>query len=297
LCVRHALVPAELTTGPFTTAEAARLGVTAAALRSEPWVHMLRGVWRHRDVADTREERVAAVRLLLTPHAVVCALTAAWLQGIDVQDPRNRLVWVACQTGHRMRRRPGLMMRELTLAPADVVSLCGLAVTNPLRTAFDCARWLSPVEAVVVLDALSHLQLICLDDVRDYTVTHPGLRWVTRVRHAVDLADPLSESPMESRLRLLLVRAGIHSLRPQVVVRDGDFTARLDLADEQLMVAAEYDGSDHWMQRREDDRRRDRLRALGWTIIVVSAEDYYSSSTGIVANVRAALAAARRRLT
>jgi very-short-patch-repair endonuclease len=189
------------------------------------------------------------------------------------------------------------MMRELTLAPADVVSLCGLAVTNPLRTAFDCARWLSPVEAVVVLGALSHLQLICLDDVRDYTVTHPGLRWVTRVRHAVDLADPLSESPMESRLRLLLVRAGIHSLRPQVVVRDGDFTARLDLADEQLMVAAEYDGSDHWMQRREDDRRRDRLRALGWTIIVVSAEDYYSSSTGIVANVRAALAAARRRLT
>jgi very-short-patch-repair endonuclease len=102
---------------------------------------------------------------------------------------------------------------------------------------------------------------------------------------------------MESRLRVLLVRAGIHSLRPQVVVRDADFTARLDLADEQLMVAAEYDGSDHWMQRREDDRRRDRLRALGWTIIVVSAEDYYSSPTGIITSVRAALAAARRRLT
>jgi very-short-patch-repair endonuclease len=85
-------------------------------------------------------------------------------------------------------------------------------------------------------------------------------------------------------------------LRPQIVVRDGGFTARLDLADELLMVAAEYDGSDHWMQRRADDRRRDRLRALGWTVIVVSSEDYHSTPASIITSVREAMAAARRRL-
>jgi hypothetical protein len=129
-----------------------------------PWVQTLRGVWQHRDVTDTRDLRVAAVRLLLTPAAVVCGPTAAWLHGIDVQDRRTDLVWVACRTGQRMRSRPGLLMRELTLSPSDLGCVDGIPVTVPLRTAFDCARWLSPVEAVVVLDALSHDRMVCIDD-------------------------------------------------------------------------------------------------------------------------------------
>jgi hypothetical protein len=269
--------------------------VSATALCRGPWVQSLRGVWQHRDLADTRENRVAAVRLLLTPAAVVCGPTAAWLQGINVQDRRNDLVWVACQTGQRMRGRPGLMMRELTLGASDIGCLAGIPLTVALRTAFDCARWLSPVEAVVVIDALSHEQVICIDDLVEYAAVQAGLRWVTRVRTAAGLADARSESPMETRLRLLFASCGITSLVPQVVVRDGDFHARLDLADERLKVAAEYDGSEHWTQRRDDDRRRDRLRALGWTVIVVSAEDYYGAPSATVASVRAALAAASRR--
>jgi very-short-patch-repair endonuclease len=227
---------------------------------------------------------------------MICGLTAAWLHGIEVQDSRTQVVWVACLNGQRMRGRPGLMMRELTVVPSDVTVLDGLPVTTPLRTAFDCARWLSQTEAVVVVDALGHDGLLCSDDLTQYAETHRGLRWVTRARAAAQLADPRSESPMETRLRLLLIRHGITSLVPQVVVVHGRFTARLDLAAERLKVAAEYDGADHWEQRRADDRRRDTLRALGWTIIVVSAEDYYRTPAAVVAAVRAALDAASRRL-
>jgi very-short-patch-repair endonuclease len=287
--VRPPRVPTELTTAPFTPATAARFGLSATALRTGPWVRAFHGVWRHRDLSDTRECRVAAARLLLTPNAVICGLTSAWLQGIDVQDRRTDQIWVACRTGSRMRARSGVAMRELTLIERDIGDLDGLPVTVPVRTAFDCARWLAPTEAVVVIDALSHAHQFCLDDLRDYVAGQAGLRWISRVRAALDRADPRSESPMETRLRLLFFRNGITSLVPQVVVTDGSFTARLDLADEKRKVAVEYDGAAHWLQRRDDDRRRDRLRALGWTVIVVSAEDYYEHPEKIIAVVRAAL--------
>jgi very-short-patch-repair endonuclease len=59
-----------------------------------------------------------------------------------------------------------------------------------------------------------------------------------------------------------------------------------------VKVAVEYDGALHWSRRRADDRRRDAIRALGWTVIVVSAEDYYRHPSGLVVQVRSALRAA-----
>jgi very-short-patch-repair endonuclease len=165
-------------------------------------------------------------------------------------------------------------------------------VTTPLRTAFDCARWLPLVEAVVVIDALSHAGYFAVEELLAFAAAHPGWRWVTRVARAAALADARSESPMESRLRLLLVRAGLTGLQPQlnVFASDGRLVGRLDLAFEAWKVAVEYDGAWHWRQRRQDDRRRDALRRLGWTVIVVSAEDYYNDPAGVVRRVREALA-------
>ena len=63
-------------------------------------------------------------------------------------------------TGKRVRTRPGCEVREITVD--DVVTfrrVDGVAVTTALRTVFDCGRWLSVVEGVVVADALAHLGL------------------------------------------------------------------------------------------------------------------------------------------
>ena len=56
-----ARVPDELRHRPFTREEAQAAGVSAKALESAPWRSILRGVWAHVDLPDSRETRLAAV--------------------------------------------------------------------------------------------------------------------------------------------------------------------------------------------------------------------------------------------
>lgn len=290
----RAFVPEQLTKSPFTTAEAALAGVSSSSLRGGPWRHIFRNVWAHEDVEDSRETRLAAVRLVLGKHAFVCGLTAAWLYGIDARDKRWDLVWVGCPTGSRLRTRAGCYTREITVDVTDLDLLNGVLLTTPVRTLYDCARWLAPAERLVVADALAHDGLVTPDELSAYRNRHKGIRDVRRVDDVIKAMEPLSESPMETRLRHLLVAAGLPRPTAQHVVRDpsGGFVARLDLAYLGCRLAIEYDGAFHWDQRREDDRRRDAVRDLGWTVLVVSASDLQNGGEALVARVRAQLRAA-----
>jgi very-short-patch-repair endonuclease len=293
--MRYGLVPDELRHGPFTTRIAARCGVSRSALRGDEWRHLLRDVWVHKDVADTREMRLAAVELVLPEHAFLCGLTPAWTYGIDVQDRRGDLIWVGCRTGHRLRTRPGCMVREITVDDDDLQLIDGVWMTTPLRTVFDCGRWLSLVEGVVVADALTHARLVSVEQLQAYARCHRGLRGVRRLDQVVSLTEPDTESPMETRVRLVLVLGGLAKPKPQVVVMDrtGCFVARGDLGYEKERVIVEYDGAWHWEQRVADERRREAMRREGWEVIVVSAEDYYQYPERTVARVRNALALRR----
>lgn len=288
--VKGAHVPAALTAGPFTTRTAAQHGVTSDKLRGRAWRQLFRGVWVVAAAVLDRTTWLQAARLVLPVDAVLCGLSAVDGWDVDVRPADDMTVHAAFTDGVPRQRR-GMHLRQLRLAPADVVSRGGWLVTTPLRTAFDCARWLPLVDAVVVVDALARAGLIEIDDLVTFAQQHPGVRWVRRVGDVVRLADGRSESPMETRLRLLLAWAGLDHLEPQFVVRDaaGRFVARVDLAFVAAKVAVEYDGAWHWKQRRADDRRRDALRDLGWTVLVVSAEDYYRYPQTIVARVEQAL--------
>lgn len=239
--------------------------------------------------------RLDAVRLILGPHSFICGLTAAWSYGIDVQDRRGELVWVGCRTGHRLRSRDGCQHKEITVDDSDLQQVDGIMMTTPLRTAFDCARWLPLVEAVVVADALAHAEAITQTELASYLASHRGLRGVRQVERVIDLMDPKSESPMETRVRLLLVLAGLPRPEPQLIVRDPNdrLVARADLGYRDARLLIEYDGAWHWKQRVADEQRREALRDLGWKVLVVTSDDYYTTPGRTVARVRAALLAAR----
>lgn len=287
-------VPEGLRHCPFTTAEARAGGLSASSLRGSEWRHVFRDVWVHSSVEDTTAMRVEAAKLVLGQDGFICGLTAAWIYGVDVQDGRGLLVWVGRRTGDWRRVRPGCLVREITIEAGDLDRVDGCWVTSPLRTAFDCARWLSLSEAVVVADAFAHAGLMTCEEHAAYTRTHRRLRGVAQADVVADLLEPLSESPMESRLRVLLVRSGFETPVAQYVVRNdlGEFVARADLAFPDRRIIVEYDGTLHWEQRRADDRRRDAIRALGWTVLVASRSDYYEHPQEFVAQLRRAFAAA-----
>jgi hypothetical protein len=66
-------------------------------------------------------------------------------------------------------------------------------------------------------------------------------------RRAASLAREGVDSPQETRLRLLLVLAGLPEPHVNLIIRgrDGSWRRRYDLAYEQLRLIIEYDGRQH----------------------------------------------------
>ncbi|MBV9292678.1 MAG: DUF559 domain-containing protein, partial [Frankiales bacterium] len=235
-----------------------------------------------------------AARLLIPPHGVLCGLTAAYVLGIDVRRLNDLDVHVGFPKGKRIRKRPGLVVCQETLAETDIAEIDGTRVTTPLRTAFDCLRWLRGAERIVVADALAHAGLVDPAELARYFAARRRLRNLRIGERLVEFIEPMAESPMESRSRYELVNVG-GLPRPVVQhpVHDtwGTLVGILDMAYPEVKVGVEYDGAFHWLQRRADERRRAAMRALGWWIIVLSDEDIFRTPINTVAEVRRALRA------
>jgi hypothetical protein len=170
-------------------------------------------------------------------------------------------------------------------------------VTTALRTAFDLARHLDLTDAVAAVDAMLTRRWITITKLAEYAAKRPGWSGAPRVRRVLELSLPGAESPMESRVRLLLVLAGLPIPVPQYKIRDsaGRLLARLDLAYPELRLAIEYDG-DHHRERdqfRRDLARLNRLRLLGWTVLQFTADDVLRHPERVVNQVRAAIARCR----
>ena len=294
--VRPPSTPPALMSGPFTKAQALQVGVTASGLRSAPWRRLFWGVWVHESLPDTRELRLSAARLAIPDSAVVCGTTAAWLYGADVRRADDLDVHVCYPPGRRRRAQPGLIVTEQLLDPGDVLSSRGVRLTTPVRTVFDCLRLLSGVERLVVADALTHLGFVTLDELRAYFANSRRRRNIRIGERLLDLVEPRIESPMETRMRWQLIQSGLPIPVCQLEVRDraGRFVARIDFAYPDLRIAVEFDGAWHWTRRREDDHRRQRLRELGWTVLVFSAEDVYTNPREMAETVRRAREQASR---
>ena len=104
-----------------------------------------------------------------------------------------------------------------------------------------------------------------------------GARGCRQLRRAVELADPLAESAMETRLRLILVMGGLPPpvLQYRVCDARGNLLARVDLAYPQARLAIEYDGRHHFDdQYSRRDRRRDLLLdEVGWYTMRFTEDD------------------------
>jgi hypothetical protein len=171
-----------------------------------------------------------------------------------------------------------------------------MAVTTPARTAFDLGRRKGLQKAVIHIDALARATELKIADVDLLVDRHRGVRGIVQLRRALTLVDGGSESPWETRTRLVLVSAGLPSVRTQVPVFDGGcLIARIDMGWEEFLVGVEFDGAQHWTdpaQRTWDIDRLAKLEALGWRIVRVSANLLRHRPAVLIARVIDALRAA-----
>jgi hypothetical protein len=252
------------------------------------------GVYAPWGVELTALQRAEAAWLWSRRRGVVAGNSAAALLGAK---------WVSrdldAELVHDNRKSPPrLVVHTDTLKPDEVVTVDGITVTGPARTAFDIGRRTeSRLHSLQRLDALANATAVGIDEVEAVIAAHPGVRGLNRLRRVLPLVDGGAESPQETRTRLALIDAGLPPPETQIMVYDehGGFVARVDMGYRDLRVGIEYDGPQHWTdpeQRQRDIDRHWALVALGWVIIRVSADLLRYREATFIGRVEAAMYAA-----
>jgi len=278
------------TRGPreFTLAEARQSGLTRRQLQGGGYRRVAQAVYREVGVPEVPEMILRSLRRGLPADAVFSGATAAWLHGLDFEpcDPAEvtvpELSW--------LRPKGRLAVVRTDLQPQEVVLRAGLPCTSARRTLIDLGRRAPVVVAVVAIDEALHRGLASAADLSTFVRTHGGAKGIARLRRALQLVEPATESPMETRLRLTLVLAGLPKPVVQEPIYDRDqFVARPDLLYPAHRLAIEYDGGTHRQSLVEDNRRQNRLINAGYRVLRFTAGDVQHDKERVVAQVRAEL--------
>jgi len=261
---------------PFLGSEAVARGlVTPGQLRGRRFSRLFPDVYAPAGATPDLATRSRAAFLLTRGRGVLGGYSAAELLGAGctpIEAPAEVIV-----PGGELRTRPGLVVHRDALARDEVGGVSGVRVTTALRTAYDLARWTPFVEAVVAVDALAARDGFAPTELLRLARRYPRARGRRALSRVVELADPRSDSAMETRLRLLLVLGGLPAPAVQHPVADerANVVAWLDLAYPERLLGVEYDGLTHAEPGRyaADLRRHARLLELGWRVYRFTAVD------------------------
>lgn len=284
-------VPADLMNKPFKLADARTLGVTRGQLRAARYGRLGSGMYHWVGLKESPQLTLTAVARRLPRGAAFSGRTAAWLHGLDVEpcDP----IEVTIPEPSGSSRVAGAMVRRAALDAREIVLRRRLPATSALRTAVDLGGRNPLNEAVVSVDLFLHAELVSLDDLLIHIAGRSGAWGIARLRRVVDLAEPKAESAMESRLRMVIVMAGLPKPEVQIDVRDdrGHFLGRPDLLYPRHRLAIEYDGGTHRDRMVEDNRRQNGLVGAGYRLLRFTAADVYGAPDTVAMQVRHSLAA------
>lgn len=229
------------------------------------------GVYVPKSAAASLRARTVGAWLWSGRDGIVAGRAAAAIHGAQ---------WIPADTpieliAPRDRSPTGIIARNERIDPDEVMTVGGLLVTTPTRTAADLARHLRRDEAIRHLDALAAATDVTSEDALALLTRHPRARGIVRAPLALGLFDSGGQSPKETWLRLLYLDAGFPKPRTQIVVSDGVTKAVLDMGWEDIQIAADYDGFQHVTDRKRyvhDIGRNEMVARQGWFDLHVVAE-------------------------
>ena len=235
--------------------------------------------------------RAEAVLKLVPAGSHISHQTAAELWGAIVPDDGNTHVWLP--SDHRRQVRKGVRS-HCGNGPARTTLRKGLPISTPEQTFLDlAAAGLRLVDLVVAADGMikAGTHNSGASDRGGRGVARPGLPTARRA------ARPGSEGcglPPETKLRLLIVLAGLPEPKVNLIVRarDGSWRRRYDLAYKQLRLIVEYDGRQHAQDTQQwltDIFRREELDQMHWRLVAVTAEGISTDPLQTLVRVREAL--------
>ncbi|WP_404384305.1 hypothetical protein LL946_02120 [Knoellia locipacati] len=282
-------------TQPFSGEEACEAGLRRA-LRDGRFRRIFHGMYIDARIPDTVVVRSRAALRLAPEGGVLSHWTAARLWGGVVPEHANTHVSFTRDVRfrvegikhHRFRHRLHIVRRH------------GLQVTGPEQTFVHLARHLNLLDLVALGDSL----------VRKAVTTPAGLLayaqgWEGQCRReavaAARLVRDHVDSVPETKLRLLLVLAGLPEPEVDIRIHDADGTVvfRIDLGYRAAKLAFEYDGRwhDEDEQPAMDESRRQYLSIEeGWRFEIFVAKDVFETPEATIERAAAALEAVGVRI-
>ncbi len=258
---------------PFTRAEALAAGFDPAGRRE--FVRLFHGVYVAASVRFTPQLRVKAALKFFGPDAFASHVSAARMLDVPLPPiPQEHVTVLRAQD----RRRPAGVVPHVHPAPA-VVEVHGVRVSAPCQLFVELASLLTLVDLVVVGDHLVRRRRTTYADLVAWCAQSSD-RGAQAARRAAAYVRDRVDSPMETRVRMLIVLAGIPEPEVNLTLRAGDGTPlrRYDLCWPSIRVIVEYDGRHHIEREEQWEADLDRREADdddGWRTLVVTSRGIY----------------------
>lgn len=217
--------------------------------------------------------------------------TAAALWGMPLPFIPGDSIHVSANPPAREPRTRGIIGHRLRMPEDGLTLIEGFPVPTPAQTWAQLGGMLRSDDLIAAGDwIIAHGDP--LTDLIE-AAERSRRRGAIALREALQLVRTGSESPKETEVRLILVRAGLPEPELNWTLRTatGAFVARLDMAYPEQRVAVEYDGRHH-AEGEQFVRDADRWRAIsdeGWTLVRVLFHHLADPRGSIVAPVRRAL--------
>lgn len=260
---------------PFLTKQFEATGRHRRELRTKEFRQLARCVWI-REAAYDSDSLFRAALVLHPPWAFISRLSAAAVLGLPVPD--HPFVHVTVRKESERRFRPQIKA-HVTYRNRRIIEVRGIRVSDPCETFIDCAGTLSFVDLVILGDALCRGYRIKAGALRN-ACAETDAYYAGLARDAATFVRDGVDSPMETRLRLLIVLAGLPEPSVNVVRRweDGAWRRRYDLCYERIRLVVEYEGRQHAEDPRQwqsDLARREEFDDEGYRMLIVTAEGIY----------------------
>lgn len=277
-------IPLGLKNRPFSLSEARAAGLSLSMLRGKSWQRVGARLYRWVGLGDDTWALIDAVRRTLPASAIFVGRTAAWMHRLDVQPANPVQVAVA-----ELESRAGLEVRHSDVS-GETMEIRGFRATNLNRTLLDLCAWLPAVEALVILDMAFLGGLTEPQALRRYADSVACRAGAARLRSLAMIAAP-AQSPMETRLRWLLIKGGLPmpEVQTDLYADDCEFVGCADLYYPAARLVIEFDGGNHRERMVSDDRRQNKILNAGYRILRFTTADVRGRPSTILAQVKAAL--------
>jgi hypothetical protein len=240
---------------------------------------------------DLRLRSLGAYRLI-EERGVLSGYSAAVLLDADCA-PHPDVPAEVTVAGGGQRAHPGLAVRRDSIASGETTWVGDIRCTSPMRTAYDLGRQEDVVEAVVAVDRLANRHRFAPDLLLNFTTHYRGGPGTARLCRALAHANPHAGSPVETRLQMIVVQAGLPRPEVQWVVQDVEARSAvwLDLAWPEHRIGVEFEGGGHTTPTEvlRDAGRYTRLVDRGWRIYRYTKYEVYRDPGRIVTELTRAL--------